>query len=130
MMDLLIVGVCLVAGYWLVGLLLGRGSPRADARTSESSGPGPGPGADRDDAAGAAVDPPVATAGVTLRNWFVVLGVAESAGKDEIVAAYRRLVSQYHPDKVAGLGAELGALANEKTKQINAAYELGMRRFR
>lgn len=42
---------------------------------------------------------------------------------------YRRFVvvlkrvSEYHPDKVATLGEELRKLAEEKTKQINEAYE-------
>jgi DnaJ-domain-containing protein 1 len=30
---------------------------------------------------------------------------------------------QYHPDRVATLGPELQAMAEEKAKQINCAYE-------
>lgn len=36
---------------------------------------------------------------------------------------YIELISQYHPDKVAGLGPELIKLAEKKAKEINAAYE-------
>jgi curved DNA-binding protein CbpA len=32
------------------------------------------------------------------------------------------MVRQYHPDKVADMGPELRALAEERTKQINEAY--------
>ena len=35
---------------------------------------------------------------------------------------YRRLVTAYHPDRVAGLGAKLQKLAEEETKAINEAY--------
>jgi DnaJ like chaperone protein len=48
--------------------------------------------------------------------------VNRGATRDEIKAAYRREIAQYHPDKVAQLGSELRELANEKSKQINEAY--------
>ena len=35
---------------------------------------------------------------------------------------YRRLVTAYHPDRVAGLGIKLQKLAEEETKAINEAY--------
>ncbi len=56
------------------------------------------------------------------------MGVSRDASAQEIKAAYRKLVSLYHPDKVAQLGPELKALAAEKTKQINLAYEALMDR--
>lgn len=55
--------------------------------------------------------------------WFTVLNVSPSATPDEIRQSYRTLVSQYHPDKVATLGAELKAVAERKSKEINVAYE-------
>jgi DnaJ like chaperone protein len=67
---------------------------------------------------------------VNLSNWYRVLGVREDAGKEEIVAAYRRRIGEYHPDKVARMGEEIRAVADRKTQQINAAYEIGMRLFR
>ena len=54
---------------------------------------------------------------------FEILGVMPSASQDEIKAAYRKLASQYHPDKVAHLGEELQALADQRFKQIQHAYE-------
>ena len=56
-------------------------------------------------------------------NWFRILAVSETARMDEIAAAYRQLIRQYHPDKVASLGPELQELAELKSKQINAAYD-------
>jgi DnaJ like chaperone protein len=52
----------------------------------------------------------------------VVLGVSQAAPFDEIRQAYRRRMSQYHPDKVATLGDELQALALRKTQAIEAAF--------
>jgi len=54
--------------------------------------------------------------------WNVVLGVAPDAAPDEIKAAYHTAMKSYHPDKVAGLGSKLQALAEEETKRLNEAY--------
>ena len=37
--------------------------------------------------------------------------------------AYRRLISQYHPDKMAGVAEELREQAEKKASEINAAYD-------
>lgn len=60
-------------------------------------------------------------------EWFVVLKVNQHATTEEIHTAYRSLIRQYHPDKVATMGEELKALAEEKSKAINAAYEAGLK---
>lgn len=54
-------------------------------------------------------------------NPYQVLGVSENASDDEIRAAYRELVKQYHPDKYQD--NPLKNLADEKLKQINEAYD-------
>lgn len=59
--------------------------------------------------------------------WFEVLGVAETASAAEIEHAYRVKISQYHPDKVAQLGEDIRRLAETKSKDINAAYDMAMR---
>ena len=57
------------------------------------------------------------------RSPYEVLGVNPGASQEEISAAYRRLVRQYHPDKVADLGPEFRELAEQRMKEINAAYQ-------
>ncbi|MGB8692656.1 MAG: DnaJ domain-containing protein, partial [Steroidobacteraceae bacterium] len=59
--------------------------------------------------------------------WYVVLDVDRSASRATITAAYRARISQYHPDKVARMGPEIRALAEEKSAEINAAYEAAVR---
>ncbi len=51
-----------------------------------------------------------------------ILRVAPDASHGEIVAAYRKMALQYHPDRVSGLGPEFGELAERRMKEINAAY--------
>jgi DnaJ-domain-containing protein 1 len=54
---------------------------------------------------------------------YAVLGVSPDAGPEEIRAAYRREIVNYHPDKVAHLGRELQEFAKAKAQEINRAYE-------
>jgi DnaJ-domain-containing protein 1 len=54
---------------------------------------------------------------------YKVLGVAEDASDAEIEQAYRRLMSQYHPDKLVGVAEELREQAEKKASEINAAYD-------
>lgn len=58
--------------------------------------------------------------------WYVVLQVGEDASVEEITKAYKKLISQYHPDKVATLGHELRVLAERKSKKINSAYDFAL----
>lgn len=57
------------------------------------------------------------------RTWYKVLEVPENASYSQIIDAYRKQMRLYHPDKVSNLGEELRILAEEKSKQINAAYK-------
>ena len=52
---------------------------------------------------------------------YKILGVSPNATDDEVKQAYRALVRKYHPDKYAN--TDLAEMANEKMKEINAAYE-------
>jgi len=54
---------------------------------------------------------------------YEILGIHPGASKQEIQAAHRKLVQQYHPDKVAHLGQEIQDLAREKFVEIQAAYD-------
>ncbi|CBA14819.1 J domain-containing protein [Xanthomonas albilineans] len=51
------------------------------------------------------------------------LGLTRDATDAEIELAYRRLMSQYHPDKVANASPELRASAEKKASQLNTAYD-------
>jgi hypothetical protein len=53
-----------------------------------------------------------------------ILGLGEAASAEEISAAYRRMARLNHPDKVASLDPEFRALADQRMKDINAAYAL------
>ena len=57
---------------------------------------------------------------------YRVLGVAADASDAELKKAYRRLMSQNHPDKLAakGLPESMREMAEQKTREITAAYEL------
>ena len=61
-------------------------------------------------------------------TWYRTLDVAESATLDEVSLAYRKKITQYHPDKVASLGPELRELAESKSKQLNEAYAYAKQR--
>jgi DnaJ like chaperone protein len=67
-----------------------------------------------------------ASNGNSLNDAYGVLGVSISATNMEIKKAYRRLMNQHHPDKLAARGLPEGMvkLAKEKTQQIRAAYDL------
>lgn len=62
---------------------------------------------------------------VLLSEAYGVLGVSAKASDAEVKKAYRRLMSQHHPDKLVakGLPAEMMQLAKEKTQEIQAAYD-------
>ena len=66
--------------------------------------------------------PHVETAAPSPQSPYAVLGVTPGASADEIRAAYQRLVMQYHPDRVSGMGPEIVAVAEARTKEINEAY--------
>ena len=56
-----------------------------------------------------------------MKDPYQVLGVPENASDAEIKRAYRELARKYHPDNYQN--NPLADLAEEKMKEINAAYE-------
>jgi len=61
----------------------------------------------------------------THANPYAILGIADTASNADIKKRYRRLMSQYHPDKLVSknLSEEEMAKATEKTQEIKSAYE-------
>ena len=56
-------------------------------------------------------------------NPYGVLGLTDEATDAEVDLAYRRLITQYHPDKLSGAADELRQQAEGKARAINAAYD-------
>lgn len=57
---------------------------------------------------------------------YKVLGVTAQDDQNTVKRAYRKLMNEHHPDKLAakGLPDEMMELAKEKAQQIQAAYDL------
>lgn len=87
------------------------------AQAQFSGGQGPGTGGQQRASA---------TARPSMGQAFQVLGVTEAASNAEIKKAYRKLMSEHHPDKLASRGVpeEMIRLATEKTAEISKAYEM------
>jgi DnaJ like chaperone protein len=97
-----IIVICALVGYWVVSAVFGN---KESSKTTPE---------------------PQAIMGNMQPDCFAVLGVLPTASTAEIRDAYKRLMSQYHPDHVAHLGQELRDLAQQKSKEISAAYVQAM----
>lgn len=75
-------------------------------------------------AAGAEKPRAPATRAENYHRALRLLGVEESSEPAQIKRAYRRLISQHHPDKLVGASEARIAAATEKTREIQAAYAL------
>ena len=73
---------------------------------------------------------PSATGGLPskdrLADAYTALGVTPQSTPAEIKRAYRKLISQNHPDKLAsrGLPDSMRPVAEERSREINSAYDL------
>jgi DnaJ-domain-containing protein 1 len=107
-----VVGLILFKGRWpglLIGLVLGHlwDVGRASRRKP----------------------PPPPTGTVDGDDPYRTLEVEPTADDATIEAAYRRLIAQYHPDRVANAADEIRELAERRARAINTAYE-NIRRIR
>jgi DnaJ like chaperone protein len=60
-----------------------------------------------------------------LSHHYAMLGLKAGADMSEVKKAYRKLVSEYHPDKIVskGLPEDFIKFAEQKFREINEAYE-------
>ena len=67
-----------------------------------------------------------ANTAAALDDAYKALGVTKDSTDQEIKRAYRKLISQYHPDKLIGQGMpeDMIAMATEQVKEIQLAYDL------
>jgi DnaJ like chaperone protein len=78
----------------------------------------------------AAMGGPSATGGAPqkdrLHDAYTALGITADAKPAEIKRAYRKLISQNHPDKLAarGLPESMRPVAEERSRELNSAYDL------
>ena len=72
---------------------------------------------------GSAAAPPP---GARLASAYMLFGIAATASDDDVKKAYRRQMSENHPDKLVarGLPESMQDLAKEKTQRIREAYEV------
>jgi DnaJ-domain-containing protein 1 len=112
LIELGVIALGLFLGYWAVSTFLFPSRPKqpeshAQPNATSQSAPPPrrAPRAD----------------------WNEVLSVPPTATTTEIRDAYRRLISQYHPDKVNNLGQEFRDLATRKSQEITTAYAQALR---
>ncbi len=63
---------------------------------------------------------------MALEDAYKALGVTKDNTDQEIKRAYRKLMSQYHPDKLIGQGMpeNMIAMATEQAKEIQLAHDL------
>jgi DnaJ like chaperone protein len=61
-----------------------------------------------------------------IEEAYKALGVTSENSDQEVKRAYRKLMSQHHPDKLMGQGMpeDMIKVATERSKEIQAAYDL------
>ncbi|MEK6662696.1 MAG: co-chaperone DjlA [Pseudomonadota bacterium] len=67
-----------------------------------------------------------ASSATALEDAYKALGVSKESSDQEVKRAYRKLISQYHPDKLIGQGLpeDMIAVATEQAKEVQLAYDL------
>ena len=61
---------------------------------------------------------------------YALLGLEPEVSDDALHAAYRKKISEYHPDKVQNAAQEIRDLAEQRARAINQAYELILKQRR
>lgn len=101
----------------------GSGARARNPGAQEAQDPGPWSRTVGDDEAtpprGTRVPPPQPP----VKDAWTVLGISRDTPLDEARKAFRALIAQYHPDKVAHLAPEFHALAERRTREILDAWD-------
>ena len=60
----------------------------------------------------------------SINRSYKILGLSENVSLEQVSNQYRKLIKEYHPDKLQGMGLpkEFIELANQKLSAINKAY--------
>jgi DnaJ-domain-containing protein 1 len=58
-----------------------------------------------------------------------VLGLEKPIDLKVVKSTYRKIIAQYHPDRVVAMGPEIKEVAEKKAKEINEAYEHLRKKF-
>ena len=66
----------------------------------------------------------ISTGNTSINRSYKILGLSENASLEQVSNQYRKLIKEYHPDKLQGMGLpkEFIELANQKLSAINKAY--------
>jgi DnaJ like chaperone protein len=77
-------------------------------------------------AAGGQAAPGGAAHAERLEDAYAALGLTPEASEVEIKRTYRKMMSENHPDKIAGKGLpeSMRSIAEERAREINVAYDL------
>ena len=61
----------------------------------------------------------------SLEDAYAILNITPQSTDQEVKTAYRRLMSEHHPDKLVarGMPEEMTRMATEKTQEIKVAYD-------
>ncbi|TCG05359.1 hypothetical protein BZM27_34270 [Paraburkholderia steynii] len=112
-MKIAVLAIAALVGFWVVGAVVEHFQKRTPkAASSAGAHEGPRPATEQE----AQPDP--------IEDACRVLKLTRPFTSDQLRAAYRQRMSQYHPDKVSSLAPEFRELAESKSKEINRAFDL------
>lgn len=114
-MKIAVLAIAALVGFWVVGAILDRFQIKTP-QSGQSSRSGNGASKPATESEPPRPDP--------IEDACRVLQLNRPFTAEELRAAYRQMMSQYHPDKVCNLAPEFRELAERKSKEINRAFDL------